>query len=268
MPVIILASVIVLAICAPLIAPYSPMIGKLGDKLKPPGWVHGGSMSHPLGTDELGRDILSRIIYGARTSLTVAALAVFFAGSIGTTLGLVSGFFGGFIDILIMRLADIAFSIPVMLLAIILVTTLGPGLDNLILVIMLLLWPYYTRQVRGETLSVKERDFVAVARVVGCSNSRIMLRHILPNVAPTVLVLLTLQAASVIILEAALSFLGVGIPPPTPAWGLMVGEGRLYLVSAWWISLWPGLAILLTVLSINLLGDWLRDRFDPKLKHI
>lgn len=267
-PVVILISMVVSGIFASLIAPYPPTIGKLADKLMPPGWMDGGSMAHPLGTDELGRDILSRVIHGARISLTVAALAVFFAGTIGTTLGLLSGYFGGLIDVFLMRLTDVAFSIPLMLLAIILVSALGPGLDNIILAITLLLWPYYARQVRGEVLSIKERDFVALARVAGCSNFHIIWRHIFPNVAPSVLVLLTLQAASVIILEAALSFLGVGIPPPTPAWGLMVGEGRMYMVSAWWIVLWPGLAILFTVLSINLLGDWLRDRLDPKLRQI
>jgi len=267
-PVAILIIVVVAAIFAPLIASYPPKIGKLADKLMPPAWIDGGSITHPLGTDQLGRDILSRVIYGARISLLVAVLAIFFAGTIGTTIGVVSGYVGGYIDAFFMRLTDVAFSIPLMLLAIILVAAIGPSLNNLILVITLLLWPYYARQVRGETLSIKERDFIALARVAGLSNLHIMWRHIFPNVTPTVLVLATLHSAFVILLEASLSFLGVGIPPPTPAWGLMIGDGRMYLTTAWWIILWPGLAVILTVLSINLLGDWLRDWLDPKLRQV
>jgi peptide/nickel transport system permease protein len=265
---VVLATVLVCALFAPWIAPQKPRVGNLGEKLSPPFWMEGGSVAHILGTDYLGRDILSRVIHGARVSLSVALLAVFFAGSVGTFIGLMAGYFGGLLDTLSMRLTDITLSIPLILLAIILVAALGVSFTNVIVVVVLLLWPYYARQVRGETLSIKERDFIALARVAGCSDARIMIRHILPNVMPSLLVLLTLQSAYVILLESALSFLGVGIPPPTPAWGLMVGEGRMYIASAWWLSFWPGLAILLTVLSINLLGDWLRDRFDPKLRQV
>ena len=265
-PIAILTIMVLSAIFAPLIAPDSPRIGSLSEKLLPPAWMEEGKISHLLGTDQQGRDVLSRLIYGARISLSVAALAVFFAGTIGTAIGVVSGYFGGRTDAILMRLTDITFSIPLILMAIVLVAALGPSFYNLTLVITILLWPYYARQVRAESLSLKKQDFVALARIAGCSNISIMLRHILPNTLPTILVLATLQAASVILLEAALSFLGVGIPPPTPAWGLMVGEGRLYIATAWWLSIWPGLAILLTVLSMNLLGDWLRDWLDPKLR--
>jgi peptide/nickel transport system permease protein len=267
-PLFVLITVFTSAILAPWIAPYQPRVGNLSKKLDPPVWMEGGSSSHLLGTDYLGRDILSRVIYGARVSLTVAVLSVFFAGTMGTIIGLVSGYYGGITDTFLMRFADITLSIPMMLLAIILVAALGVSFTNVIVVIIFLLWPYYARQIRGEALSIKERDFVALARVAGCSDYRIIMRHIFPNVVPSLLVLLTLQTAFVILLESALSFLGVGIPPPTPAWGLMVGEGRMYLATAWWLSFWPGLAILSTVLSMNILGDWLRDRLDPKLRQI
>jgi peptide/nickel transport system permease protein len=267
-PILILLGLCLLGILAPLIAAYSPMQGSLRDKLLPPAWLAGGNWSHPLGTDLLGRDILSRLIYGARTSLTVAALAVFFAGGVGTALGLVSGYFGGVLDVLLMRLTDIALSMPLILMAIILVAALGTSFTNVILVIVLLLWPRYARQIRGETLSIKEQDFVALARVGNCSHLRIIWRHIFPNVVPTLLVLVTLQAGYIVLLESTLSFLGVGIPPSTPAWGLMIAEGRTILDSGWWVATWPGLSILLMVLSGNLLGDWLRDRLDPKLRQV
>ena len=267
-PIVILVMVCMAAIFAPLIAPRSPTVGSLSDRMMPPVWAKGGSLNYPMGTDALGRDMLSRVIFGTRISLSIALLAVFFAGTLGTIVGLVSGYFGGLIDVFLMRMVDIALSIPLILLAIILAAALGVSFTNVIVVIVLLLWPYYARQVRGETLSIKERDFVALARVANCSHARIIWRHIWPNVVPSLLVLATLQAAFVILVESSLSFLGVGIPPPAPAWGLMVGEGRVYLATAWWLSFWPGLAILVTVLSMNLFGDWLRDRLDPKLRQI
>jgi len=252
------------ALFADFIAPHSPTIGSLPAKLLPPAWMEGGRLSYPLGTDFLGRDILSRLIHGARVSLVVAFLAVFLAGSFGSVVGLVSGYFGGWIDALLMRLTDIALSMPMMLMAIVLTGVLGASFTNILIVISFLLWPYYARQARGETISIRTQDFVARARVAGCSHGRIMWRHILPNLLPSLLVLSTLQAALVILLEASLSFLGVGIPPPTPAWGLMVSEGRGVLGSAWWVAFWPGLAIFLTVLTVNFLGDWIRDRLDPQ----
>ncbi|MBA7692402.1 Glutathione transport system permease protein GsiD [subsurface metagenome] len=230
--------------------------------------MQGGSPEHLLGTDAFGRDTFSRLIYGARISLVVSLLAVFFAGSVGTAVGLIAGYFGGWVDVLLMRVVDVGLSIPLILMAIILVSVLGPSITNVILVILLLLWPRYARQIRAETLSIKQQPFVDLARVAGCSPIRIMWVHIFPNVIPSLLVLATLQVGWVIIMESSLSFLGVGIPPPQPAWGVMVADGRGLIATAWWISLWPGLAILLTVLSFNLLGDWLRDRLDPKLRQV
>ena len=268
LPILVLIGLCLLALLAPVIAPYSPLEGHLADKLLPPGWVAGGQWAHPLGTDLLGRDILSRLVYGARTSLAVAGLAVVFAGTLGTVIGLISGYFGGVVDVLLMRFTDVALSLPLILVAIVLVAAIGTSFSNVILVIVLLLWPRYARQIRGETLSIKERDFVALARIANCSHFRIIWRHIFPNVVPTLLVLVTLQAGYIVLLESTLSFLGAGMPPSTPAWGLMVADGRTIIDTAWWVALWPGLAILLLVLSGNLLGDWLRDRLDPTLKQI
>ena len=212
-PIVILIALCLIAVLAPWIAPYPPLQGSLGDKLLPPAWLTGGKWSHVLGTDLLGRDILSRLFYGARTSLSVAAIAVLFAGTLGTILGLISGYFGGPIDVFIMRLTDVALSLPLILVAIVLVAALGSSFGNVILVIVLLLWPRYARQIRGETLALRERDFVALARIANCSHARIISRHILPNVVPTLLVLVTLQAGFVVLLESTLSFLGAGMPP-------------------------------------------------------
>ncbi|MBI4608273.1 MAG: ABC transporter permease [Candidatus Rokubacteria bacterium] len=266
--VILLLILVLPAVFAPWLAPHDPLAGRLAHKLKPPGWLAGGSWEYPLGTDPLGRDMLSRMIFGARVSLSVSLVAIFIGGTIGTVLGLIAGYFGGWTDALIMRVVDIAFSLPTILLALVLAVVVGPSFRTVILIVALLLWARYARQVRGEVLSVRERDFVAQARIAGCSHLRIMFGHILPNVLNTLIVLGTLQVGYVILLEGTLSFLGVGIPPPTPAWGLMVATGRALIVSAWWVSFFPGLAILLTVLTLNLLGDWLRDRLDPKLRQV
>jgi peptide/nickel transport system permease protein len=228
----------------------------------------GGSWEYPLGTDKQGRDILSRIIHGARVSLTVSLVAVFIAGLVGTSLGLMAGYFGGGMDHLLMRVVDIALSIPAILLALVLVAALGPSFVTVIAVIAGIFWSRYARLVRGNTLAVMSQDFVARARVAGASNFRIMVRHIFPNVVNTVIVLATLEIGQVILLEATLSFLGAGIPRPTPAWGLMVSDGRELIVDAWWVAFFPGIAILLVVLSLNLFGDWLRDRLDPKLRNV
>jgi peptide/nickel transport system permease protein len=256
------------AIFAPLVAPHDPLKGSLSKRLKPPAWADGGSIEYPLGTDKMGRDLLSRMIYGARISLLVSFMAVFVGGSVGTTLGLVSGYFGGKIDTLIMRLVDITLSLPTILLALVLVSALGPSFGTVITVIALIIWARYARQARAETLSVKEQDFVARARVAGASHTRIMMRYIFPNIVNTLVVLATLQVGAIILLESTLSFLGVGIPRPTPAWGVMVADGRELIVTAWWVSMFPGIGIMLTVLSLNLFGDWLRDHLDPKLKHV
>ncbi|HLF05197.1 MAG TPA: ABC transporter permease [Dehalococcoidia bacterium] len=225
-------------------------------------------MDYPLGTDKIGRDVLSRIIHGARVSLMVAGISILCGGVVGTALGLIAGYFGGWWDHIIMRLVDIKLSLQAILLALVLAAALGPGFFTVIIVISLILWTRYARLVRAETLALKSRDFVARAKVSGCSNFRIITRHIFPNVVNTLIVLATLEVGQVILLEATLSFLGVGIPRPTPAWGLMVADGRELVVAAWWVAFFPGLAILLTVLSMNLLGDWLRDKLDPKLRNV
>jgi peptide/nickel transport system permease protein len=256
------------AIFATQVAPYDPLKGSLAKRLKPPAWQDGGSLQHPLGTDKLGRDILSRMIHGARVSLMVSLVAIFVGGTIGTSLGLVSGYFGGRVDALLMRLVDISLSLPTILLALVLVAAVGPSFGTVITVLVVLLWARYARLVRGETLSIKERDFIARARVAGASHLRIMARYIFPNVVNSLLVLATLQVGYVILLESALSFLGAGLPRPLPAWGLMIADGRELIVTAWWVSMFPGLAIMLTVLSLNLLGDWLRDHYDPKLRNV
>jgi len=256
------------AVFASQVAPYDPLKGSLAKRLKPPAWQQGGTIEYPLGTDKLGRDILSRIIHGARVSLIVSLVAIFVGGVIGTGLGMISGYFGGWVDALLMRLVDISLSLPTILLALVLVAAVGPSFGTVITVLVVLLWARYARLVRGETLSIKERDFIARARVAGASHTRIMVRYIFPNVVNSLVVLATLQVGYVILLESALSFLGVGLPRPMPAWGLMIADGRELIVTAWWVSMFPGLAIMLTVLSLNLLGDWLRDHLDPKLRNV
>ena len=256
------------AVLAPQVAPHDPLKGSLAKRLKAPVWQAGGSLEHPLGTDKLGRDILSRIIHGARVSLAVSMVAILVGGAIGTALGLMSGYFGGWTDALIMRLVDISLSLPTILLALVLVAAVGPSFGTVITVLVVLLWARYARLVRAETLAMKERDFIARARVAGASHTRIMVRYIFPNVVNSLIVLATLQVGYVILLESALSFLGAGLPRPTPAWGLMIADGRELIVTAWWVSMFPGLAIMLTVLALNLLGDWLRDHLDPKLRHV
>ncbi len=256
------------AVFAHQVAPYDPLRGSLAKRLKPPVWQEGGTFDHLLGTDKLGRDILSRMIHGARVSLAVSLVAIFVGGAIGTSLGLISGYFGGKTDALLMRLVDISLSLPTILLALVLVAAVGPSFGTVITVLVVLLWARYARLVRGETLSIRERDFVARARVAGASHTRIMVRYIFPNVVNSLIVLATLQVGYVILLESALSFLGAGLPRPTPAWGLMIADGRELIVTAWWVSMFPGLAIMLTVLALNLLGDWLRDHLDPKLRNV
>jgi peptide/nickel transport system permease protein len=268
-PLAILTFLLVIpAMLAPQVAPYDPLKGSLSNRLKPPAWQEGGSVDHLLGTDKLGRDMLSRIIHGSRVSLMVSLVAIFVGGTMGTALGLMSGYFGGWVDSLLMRLVDISLSLPTILLALVLVAAVGPSFSTVIGVLVVLLWARYARLVRGETLSIKGRDFIARARVAGASHTRIMARYIFPNVVNSLVVLATLQVGYVILLESALSFLGAGLPRPTPAWGLMIADGRELIVTAWWVSMFPGLAIMLTVLALNLLGDWLRDHLDPKLRHV
>ncbi len=228
----------------------------------------GGSGKYLLGTDKVGRDVLSRIIHGSRISVIVAGIAIFISGAIGATLGITAGYFGGWVDSLLMRLVDISLSIPIILMALVLVSALGASYETIVIVLVIFLWAQYARQARGETLTVRVQDFIARARVAGASDARIMLKHIFPNVFNSMVVLATLQVGFVIILEASLSFLGAGIPRPNPAWGLMVADGRELIISSWWVSLFPGLAIMMVVMAMNLLGDWLRDRLDPKQRQV
>ena len=265
---IIVITVILMALFAPILAPYPPNEGELRDRLLPAFSQGRDGGAHFLGTDMLGRDILSRIIYGARVSLAVSSLAIVFAGSIGSTLGIAGAYFGGWRDVIISRITDMMLGLPAILIAFVLAVTIGPSFQNVIIVIALIFWARYTRIARGAVLSVKEKDFVVLARLAGCSNLRIVMRHILPNTINSLVVLATLQLGYVITVEASLSFLGVGVPPPTASWGSMVADGRALIGSAWWISVFPGLAIILTVLSFNLLGDWLRDTLDPKLSQV
>jgi peptide/nickel transport system permease protein len=230
--------------------------------------MEGAKPGHLLGTDRHGRDTLSRLLHGARISLAVSVVGIALTGALGSFIGLLAGFLGGWVDTLLMRLVDISLSLPGILIAVLLSVVFEPSFTNVIIVIVFLLWPSYARLVRGETLGLKHQEFVALARIAGCSSLTIMFRHIVPNLIPSILVLATLHVGYVIVLEAALSFLGVGIPPPTPSWGVMVADGRGLIEQAWWISILPGIAILVTVLSLNILGDWVRDRLDPKLRQV
>ncbi len=264
----IIAVMLFMAVFAPLISPHSPIDQSLPEKLIPPVWEEGGTAKYILGTDIFGRDVLSRLFYGARVSMIVTALALLVGGGVGLAIGIVSGYVGGRLDSLLMRIVDAALAFPTILFALLLAVTMGQGLQTIVIAISLLLWARFARVVRGEVLAVKGRDFVALAKVHGCSPTRIMVTHILPNVLNTFMVLLTLHVGVVIVAEASLSFLGAGVPPPTPSWGLMVAEGRGKISSAWWLSLIPGIAITLVVLAFNLFGDWLRDRLDPKLRQL
>jgi peptide/nickel transport system permease protein len=267
-PLGIVALFVAAAALAPLLSPADPYAQSLRNRFKPPVWEERGSWAHPLGTDRLGRDMLSRILYGARVSLAVGLLAVLLASAVGAAVGLVAGFHGGRVDALLMRVTDATLSFPVILLALILAVTVGPSFTNVVIAIAVILWARYARVIRGEVLTLMQLDFIAQARLAGAGAWRIITRHLVPNTLNTLVVLITLQVGYVIIVEAALSFLGAGIPPPTPAWGSMIAEGRDFVTSAWWVSFLPGLAIMLVVLAFNLLGDWLRDVLDPKLRQL
>jgi peptide/nickel transport system permease protein len=259
---------VVTAIFAPWLAPHSAIDPNLAAIRLPPFPLEGASASYLLGTDWQGRDILSRIIVGTRVSLAVAAMCILVGGLIGCALGLAAGYFGGWVDALVMRAVDVFLALPSILLALIFAVSVGPSFWVVVTVLALMIWARYARLVRGEVLSWKQRDFVAQARIAGASPTRIMLVHILPNVANSVIVLSTLQVGWAIMVEAALSFLGAGVPPPTPTWGGMIADGRNYVDTLWWISVFPGIAVMLVVLSFNLFGDWLRDVLDPKLSQL
>lgn len=265
---VILVVLIIPAFFAAYVAPHHPTRGQFSERLTPPAWQEGGSARYLLGTDKQGRDILSRIIHGAKYVLMVSLTVIAISGVVGVGLGLIAGYFGGRSDMLIMRGVDIALSIPAILLALAIVAARGPSFGVVIFVICVILWSRYARQVRGEVLAIKNQDFIGRAKVAGSSDFRIIVRHVFPNVVNSIIVLATLQVGFVILLEASLSFLGAGIPRPTPAWGLMVATGRELVVTAWWVSFFPGVAISLVVLSLNLMGDWLRDRLDPKQRNL
>ena len=267
-PTLVLATILIAASFAPFIAPHSPTQQNLSNSLSPPVWHSEGSWNYPLGTDKLGRDILSRIMHGAQVSLSLSLLVIFIGGSAGTLLGLLSGYMGGRVDTIIQRGVEAILSLPLILVALVFVFRFGTSFNSVLFILSPFLAARFIRMVRGESLSVRERDFVALGRVVGTPTYRILWKHILPNVMNTVIVVATLEVGNLILLESTLSFLGVGVPPPRPAWGLMVADGRDFIATKYWLSLFPGLAILATVLSLNLFGDWLRDIMDPRLRQL
>jgi peptide/nickel transport system permease protein len=268
--VVILGGLILVAGLADLIAPYDPTLPVKGAEIfAPPFWMEGGNLATPLGTDFQGRDILSRLIYGARVSLLVGLMGTLVAGGIGTALGILSGYVGGWVDQIIMRVTDAWLALPAIVFAIFLAAMLGPSMWNIIAILGLVYWTRYARVIRGEVLSLRERDFVKLAEIAGASKLRVIKKHILPNVMNTATVLASLTVGVVIIAEASLSFLGVGVPPPQPAWGLMLSEARATLMAGqWWLTVFPGACIMLIVLATQLFGDWLRVRLDPQLRNL
>ena len=260
---VIVLILIIVGLLAHWIAPYDPNVQNLSHALRPPDWLFG---SHLLGTDAVGRDILSRLFYGARVSLVIAVMVVIISGVVGIVLGAISGYFAGSTDFLIQKLVEVVWAFPPLLLAIAIMAFLGQGLENLILALVSQRWIAYCRVARGQALSLRTREFVDAARSLGANHTRIILRHIMPNLFPSAVVIGTFSMASAIISEAALSFLGLGVPPEIPTWGSMLADGRTYISTSWWLALFPGLCIFFTVLGINLLGDGLRDILDPRLK--
>ena len=264
---IVLGVFVVAAIFADVIAPFDPMETNLSNRLQPPVF-DSGTWTHVLGTDGAGRDILSRLIFGARISLAIGVTALILGAVLGTAVGLVAGYFGGPLDTILMRLVDITISLPIFLLALLLAGRFGPTTLNVIIAVAFIMWSRFARVVRGEVLTLRERDYVALAKVAGSGPFGTMFRHILPNVFSTVVVLASLMLGWVLLVEASLSFLGAGVPPPEPAWGSMVALGREFITTAWWVPTMPGLAIMLAVLAMNVFGDWLRDRLDPTLRQL
>lgn len=267
-PFFIILLVTVSATFAPLLAPHDPLLGKLIDERIPPAWHEEGDGKFPLGTDPLGRDILSRIIFGAQVSLKLAGAVLAVGTVVGTLVGLIAGWYGGVIDDVLMRLAELNFAVPFVLVALAAAVVFGPSFGLMVILLSIYSWAAFARQIRAEALRLKATDYVALARVAGASVPRMLYRHILPGVINTVVVLMTLNVGQLILAEAGLSFLGVGIPGPTPAWGSMVADGRDYISENYWIALLPGLAIFFVVYAMNFMGDWLRDRWDPRLRQL
>jgi peptide/nickel transport system permease protein len=259
----IVAALVVLALLAPWISPHDPLAQVLADRLKPPAWLPDGSPTYLLGTDANGRDLLSRILWGARTSFEIGLLSVLLGAAIGVTAGLLAGYRGGWVDLVIGRVADIQQAIPLLILALAVIAVVGSSIVNLVLVLGIGSWLYYYRVVRGEVLAIRERPYIDAARAAGVGDRRILVRHVLPNVAGSIAVLVTLEVPQVILFTAGLTFLGLGVPPPTPEWGRLIFDGRDYLQSAWWLTVEPAVFLVLFVLGVNLLGDALRDRLDP-----
>jgi ABC-type dipeptide/oligopeptide/nickel transport system permease subunit len=262
----LLLLIVASAVLAPWVAPGDPLAVNIRHRLAPPAWMAGGTPENLLGTDQVGRDLLSRVVYGGRVSLVVGIVAVLISASLGVLLGLGAGYTGGRTDAVIMTVINVMLTFPFILLALAVIAVLGPSLPNMIIVLGIAGWPLYARVVRAETRAIRERDFIAASRALGLGHLRIVFRQILPNLVSTIVVIATLEVARVIILESFLSFLGLGIQPPTPAWGNMLGEGRVYMLNSWWIAAFPGLAIFVTTLAINLMGNALRDWLDPHMK--
>jgi ABC-type dipeptide/oligopeptide/nickel transport system permease subunit len=262
--VVVVLIFVIMAVAAPLIAPQDPNATDLFRRLQPPAWIEGGDWAHPLGCDALGRDILSRIIYGARISIFIGVAVIILATGVGILAGLAAGYFRGWVDVVIGRVVDILLGFPYLIFAIGLMAMMGPGLMNIVLALAYKEWVIPCRVVRGETLVVRELEYVEAARALGAGPRHIMWREILPNILSPVIVVSTIRMANVIILEASLSFLGLGVQPPTASWGSMVSDGRAFILEAWWVSTFPGVAILLLVLAINVASQGLRDAFDPR----
>lgn len=258
--------IVLSALLAPVISPHDPLSVDIRHRMVPPSWMDGGTREHILGTDQIGRDLLSRVIWGGRVSLLVGVSAVLLSSTIGVLFGLAAGYFGGRVDWCIMTLINVMLTFPFVLLALAVIAVLGPSVPNMIVVLGVTGWPIYARIIRAETLALREREFVLAARALGGSHERIIFRQILPNLISPIVVVATLQIAQVIILESFLSFLGLGVQPPTAAWGNMLGEGRVYMLNSWWIAAFPGLAIFVTTLVINVMGNGLRDWLDPHMK--
>ena len=267
-PMLVLIIFVISGLGANWIAPHNPERGDIRARNVPPAFMEGGSTKYLLGTDHLGRDVLSRVIFGARISLAVVVVTLALGAVVGVSAGMVAGFYGGWRDEVLMRIVDIKLAIPTILLALVLILALGQSFLIIVVILAIAVWPRFARNIRGEVLQLKTMDYVALAKVSGASTPRILVMHILPGVVNTLIILATLEVGIVILLESTLSFLGAGVPPPTPAWGSMVADGRDRLAVAWWISTMPGLAIMAVVLSMNLFGDWLRDKLDPRLRQL
>ena len=260
----ILATIVVVAILVPELSSFDPYDQDLFARLQSPGWVNETGLTHILGTDQLGRDMLTRVALAARLSLGISFISVVGASLIGIILGLISGYFGGYFDDIIMRLADLQLALPLILLALAIVALLGPSVTNVIIVFIITGWPIFARTVRASTLSLREQEFIEAARCLGCSSTRILMRHILPNVARPLIVIASFELGKVIIYESSLGFLGMGAQPPTPTWGNMMADGRSYLDTAWWLTFFPGLALVLTAAAANYIGDGINEFFDPR----